>query len=84
MEFLIFLIIIAVIVGGVYLFKDTTNSAPVVEKKPAPKPKSDVPSVAQLKKLTKQQLLDLADKKSIKVKKSGTKAEVIKQISSAK
>lgn len=83
MEFLIFLIIIAVIAGGVYLFKDTTNSAPVVEKV-ASKPKSNVPSVAELKKLTKQQLFDLAEKKNIKVKKSGTKAEVVKQISSAK
>lgn len=83
MEFLIFLIIIAVIAGGVYLFKDTTNSAPVVEKSVS-KPKSNVPSVAELKKLTKQQLFDLAEKKNIKVKKSGTKAEVIKQISSAK
>jgi hypothetical protein len=83
MEFLIFLIIIAVIAGGVYLFKDTTNSAPVVEKVSS-KPSSNVPSVAELKKLTKQQLFDLAEKKNIKVKKSGTKAEVVKQISSAK
>jgi uncharacterized protein YceK len=41
-------------------------------------------SVNSLKKLTKQQLFDLADKKGIKIKKSGTKADVIKQISSAK
>jgi hypothetical protein len=83
MEFLIFLGVIVLIVVGIKLFNDT-KEVPVVDKKPAPQPKSDVPSVAQLKKLTKQQLFDLADKKSIKVKKSGTKAEVIKQISSAK
>jgi len=41
-------------------------------------------SVNSLKKLTKQQLFDLADKKGIKIKKSGTKADVIKHISSAK
>jgi len=83
MEFLIFLGVVVLIVVGIKVFNDT-KEVPVVAKKPAPKPKSDVPSVAQLKKLTKQQLFDLADKKSIKVKKSGTKAEVIKQISSAK
>ncbi len=39
------------------------------------------PSKAELKKLTKNQLIDLAEKKSLKVKKSGSKAEVITQIS---
>ena len=39
------------------------------------------PSPGELKKLTKNQLIDLAEKKNLKVKKSGTKAEVINQIS---
>ena len=43
---------------------------------------SSAPSSAELKKMTKQQLLDFAEKKSLKVKKSGTKAEVVKAISS--
>ena len=58
-----------------------TESKAVEQKKVVAKSKT---SVAELKKLTKQQLFDLADKKGIKVKKSGTKAEVVKQISSAK
>ncbi|NDG53886.1 MAG: hypothetical protein EBY39_12845 [Flavobacteriia bacterium] len=83
MEFLIGLVVVIIIAVGFKLYQDT-KEVPEVPVKPAPKPKSDVPSVAQLKKLTKQQLFDLAEKKNIKVKKSGTKAEVIKQISSAK
>jgi len=55
-----------------------------VEPKKVVKKTSSKPSVAELKKLTKQQLFDLAEKQGIKVKKSGTKAEVVKQIHSAK
>tara|TARA_B100001105_G_C22371324_1_gene435190 strand:- start:1368 stop:1676 length:309 start_codon:yes stop_codon:yes gene_type:complete len=39
------------------------------------------PSKSELKKLTKNQLIDLAEKKNLKVKKSGSKAAVITQIS---
>jgi hypothetical protein len=49
-----------------------------VSKKPAKK----VPSQSELKKLTKVQLIQLADKENLKVKVSGSKAEVIKSIHS--
>jgi hypothetical protein len=42
--------------------------------------KADVPSKAELKKLTKNQLVELASKKNLKVKVSGKKAEVINEI----
>jgi hypothetical protein len=57
---------------------------------PAPKPKAPAPKVdandngivskAELNKLTKVQLFDLAEKQSLKVKKSGTKAAVVSEI----
>lgn len=81
MEYAILVIVGIVVV--IYLLNGKKEETPVV-KAAVSKPKSKAPSVAELKKLTKQQLLDLADKKSIKIKKSGTKAEVIKQISSVK
>ncbi len=42
--------------------------------------KQSGPSKTELKKLTKNQLIELADKKNLKVKKSGSKAAVITQI----
>ena len=58
----------------------STNDTPVkpVAKKPAKK----VPSQSELKKLTKVQLIQFADKENLKVKVSGSKAEVIKSIHS--
>ena len=47
---------------------------------PVAKPKPKKPSVAELKKLTKNQLIELAEKKNLKVKKSGAKAAVISEI----
>ena len=67
----------------IYFLNGKEDKKPV-SKTTVSKPKSDIPTTAQLKKLTKTQLFELAEKKSIKVKKSGTKAEVIKQISSVK
>ena len=70
-----YIVIGVIVIGLIYHFaKDEKSSTPVVETK------SEVPSTAELKKLTKQQLFDLADKKSLKVKKSGTKAEVVSSI----
>tara|TARA_Y100000592_G_C5219071_1_gene198631 strand:- start:47 stop:286 length:240 start_codon:yes stop_codon:yes gene_type:complete len=70
-----YIVIGVIVIGLIYhLTKSEKSSAPVVETK------SEVPSTAELKKLTKQQLLDLADKKSLKVKRSGTKAEVVSSI----
>ena len=77
MEYIILgLIVIAV----VYLATNTKTSAPSKKKVV----KKSTPSVAQLKKLTKVQLLEYADKNNIKVKRSGSKAEVVKTISSHK
>jgi len=81
MEYAI-LVIVAFAVA-IYLLNGKGESK-VASKTTVSKPKSDVPTTAELKKLTKTQLFDLAEKKQIKVKKSGTKAEVIKQISSVK
>lgn len=77
---------ILVIVGLAVLiyFLNGKEEKKTVSKTTVSKPKSDIPTTAQLKKLTKTQLFELAEKKSIKVKKSGTKAEVIKQISSVR
>ena len=80
--------IILVLVGVVYFFnKDKGSKTPVspVAKSPAPvadKNGNGITSKAELKKLTKNQLIDLADKKNLKVKKSGTKAAVINEIHS--
>jgi Mn-dependent DtxR family transcriptional regulator len=52
-----------------------------VEPKSVPsKAKPKAPTVAELKKLTKNQLVELAEKKNLKVKKSGAKAAVISEI----
>ena len=79
-------IIIALVViafGYSFLKKDDKKSAPV-KKAPAKKSVKKAPSVAELKKLTKVQLLEHADKNNIKVKRSGSKAEVVKTISQHK
>ena len=61
--------------------KPTTKSKPVPSKPVPSKPVQKKPTTAQLKKLTKNQLLDIADKHNIKgVKKSGAKAVVVSQI----
>ena len=58
--------------------RPTPTPAPVV----ADKNDNGVTSKAELKTLTKVQLIDLADKNSLKIKKSGTKAQVINEIHS--
>tara|TARA_B100000530_G_C15645419_1_gene364067 strand:- start:145 stop:417 length:273 start_codon:yes stop_codon:yes gene_type:complete len=85
MELSAIIILIVVVVVGYLAWKDTSE-APAPEKKVSkPAPKADannngVISKAELNKLTKVQLFDLAEKKSLKVKKSGTKAAVVNQI----
>jgi|TARA_B110000908_G_scaffold120405_1_gene141089 hypothetical protein len=57
------------------------KSTPVKKVSTPKKPAERKPSNTELKKLTKNQLLDIADKKGIKgVQKSGAKAKVISQI----
>lgn len=60
----------------------STNDKPVAKKPVSKKPAKKVPSQSELKKLTKVQLIQLADKENLKVKVSGSKAEVIKSIHS--
>lgn len=80
MEYII-LGIIAIAVGMHFFSKnDAPKPTAVKSVKPVVK-KESAHNVADLKKLTKVQLLDLADKNTIKVKRSGSKAEVIKAIS---
>ena len=43
---------------------------------------AEAPSKAELKKLIKNQLIEFAERKNLKVKKSGTKAAVINEIHS--
>jgi len=89
MEYVIIGII--VILAVVFYFRGDSNSTTTVASvsKPAVKPvvnadanSNGIISKAELKKLTKVQLVDLAEKKTLKVKKSGTKAEIINSIHS--
>jgi len=89
MEYAIAIVVVLVVIFAVYLDrkekKGSSTSAP--RPKPTPVPVADkndngITSKAELKTLTKVQLLDLADKNSLKVKKSGTKAQVINEIHS--
>jgi hypothetical protein len=93
MEYAIAIVVLFVIVYA-YLNRDesgtTTSSAPAPVSKPrvvkskvvADKNNNGVTSKAELKTLTKVQLLELADKKSLKVKRSGSKAAVINELHS--
>ena len=66
----------------------SSQSGGVIRKSKSPKgpqhsqKKGAVPSKAELKKLTKNQLIQLADKKSLKVKVSAKKADVVNEIHS--
>jgi len=93
MEYAIAIVVLFVIVYA-YLNRDesgtTTSSAPAPVSKPrvvkskvvADKNNNGVTSKAELKTLTKVQLLELADKQSLKVKRSGSKAAVINELHS--
>lgn len=87
MEIIAIIIAVALIGLFVWSYRDTSvTPAPAsVKKVSKPTPKADandngVISKAELNKLTKVQLFDLAEKKSLKVKKSGTKAAVVSEI----
>ena len=86
MEIIAIVIAVAVIGLFVYTYRDTNTPPPIevpLKKKAAPKvDKNDngIVSKGELNKLTKVQLFDLAEKKSLKVKKSGTKAAVVNEI----
>ena len=96
MEYAIAIVVLVVVVYAYFNRGDTVTSArqtpthaPVskpkaVKKAPvvADKNNNGITSKAELKTLTKVQLLELADKKSLKVKRSGSKAQVINEIHS--
>ena len=93
MEYFIAILVVAVVGYFVYdrYYNDTTSSTLVVdtasELTPAPvsAPVADannngVTSKAELNRLTKVQLLEMADRESLSVKRSGKKAEVVNEI----
>ena len=71
-------IILVVLVIAYFVSNNKKDKKVEVSVKPVSKPEQ--PSVAELKKLTKNQLIELAEKKNLKVKKSGAKAAVISEI----
>ena len=83
MEYVI-LGIVGLLLAYHFLAKSTNDTPvkPVAKKPVSKKPAKKVPSQSELKKLTKVQLIQLADKENLKVKVSGSKAEVIKSIHS--
>jgi len=74
-------IVIVALLAVAFLFFVVKGKKKQVASKPITKAKPrEILSVAELKKLTKNQLVELADKKNLKVKKSGAKAAVISEI----
>tara|TARA_B100001996_G_scaffold57153_1_gene40548 strand:+ start:686 stop:934 length:249 start_codon:yes stop_codon:yes gene_type:complete len=82
MEYIIVALFVAVI--GYVVINDNKKKPVAATKAKKPVSKKKALSVAELKKLTKVQLLEHADKNKIKVKRSGSKAEVVKAISQHK
>tara|TARA_B100000530_G_scaffold260610_1_gene173816 strand:- start:2509 stop:2781 length:273 start_codon:yes stop_codon:yes gene_type:complete len=85
MEIIAIVIAVALIGLFVWSYRDTTNNTPsvVVDTKSevvADANDNGVVSKAELNKLTKVQLFEYAEKNSLKVKKSGTKAAVVNEI----
>ena len=72
--------IIVVVLVVAYFVSNNKKDKKVKVQAPVAKPQPKKPSVAELKKLTKNQLIELAEKKHLKVKKSGAKAAVISEI----
>jgi|TARA_B100001094_G_scaffold313363_1_gene351072 Mn-dependent DtxR family transcriptional regulator len=72
--------IVLLLVLAVVFFVVKGKDKKVKPKSVPSKAKPKAPTVAELKKLTKNQLVELAEKKNLKVKKSGAKAAVISEI----
>jgi len=89
MEISYLIVLIVVVTVGYLAWRDTSEAPAPAKKVAKPTPKADannngVVSKAELNKLTKVQLFDYAEKNSLKVKKSGTKAAVVNEIWSQK
>ena len=87
MEYFIGVIVLIVIGGIVYNGIQSEREVLPTTPAPAPAPVADandngIVSKAELKKLTKVQLVEFADKKGLKIKRSGTKASVVNDINS--
>lgn len=89
MEYFIGVIVLAVIAYAVYNRSSGNDTVTSTVSTPAPTPapvadanNNGIVSKAELKKLTKVQLVEFADKKNLKIKRSGTKASVINDIHS--
>lgn len=90
MEYVIAIAVVLVVLYVAFGRGDSSSSTSSVST-PAPAPAPEVvadknnngiTSKAELKTLTKVQLFEFAEKRSLKVKKSGTKAQVINEIHS--
>ena len=90
MEYVIAIAVLVIVVYFAFL-KDAGSSSGSRTTTPAPAPAPEVvadannngiTSKAELKTLTKVQLFDFAERRNLKVKKSGTKAQVINEIHS--
>ena len=89
MEYFIGVIVLAVIAYAIYNRSSGTDTvtSTVSTPAPAPAPVADandngIVSKEELKRLTKVQLVEFADKRGLKIKRSGTKASVINDIHS--
>ena len=88
MEYVIAIAVLVIVVYFAFL-RDVSSSSTSTTPAPAPAPEvvadannNGITSKAELKTLTKVQLFDFAERRNLKVKKSGTKAQVINEIHS--
>tara|TARA_B100000614_G_scaffold249700_1_gene259001 strand:- start:452 stop:727 length:276 start_codon:yes stop_codon:yes gene_type:complete len=88
MEYVIAIAVLVIVVYFAFL-RDVSSSSTSTTPAPAPAPEvvadannNGITSKAELKTLTKVQLFDFAERQNLKVKKSGTKAQVINEIHS--
>ena len=89
MEYVIAIAVLVVVIYFAFVKDNGSSSTSTTTPSPAPAPEvvadvnnNGITSKAELKTLTKVQLFDFAEKQNLKVKKSGTKAQVINEIHS--
>ena len=89
MEYVMAIAVVLVVIYFAFVRGDSSSSTSTTTPSPAPAPEvvadvnnNGITSKAELKTLTKVQLFDFAEKQNLKVKKSGTKAQVINEIHS--
>ena len=89
MEYVIAIAVLVVVIYFAFVKDNGSSSTSTTTPSPAPAPEvvadannNGITSKAELKTLTKVQLFDFAERRNLKVKKSGTKAQVINEIHS--